>query len=113
MEEHRDESMATLVSRLVADGKDAARSEVALVRARLGQRLALGRSGAIAAVVAIALFHLALTSLFVGLLLIVNRSLGPVWATVIVVGVTLLVSALFGFFAYKRLGAAFASEPAA
>lgn len=106
-----DESIGELVQQLVADGKDVARSELALAKARLAWRVAAARTGAIAGAGAIAFFHLFLIALVIGLLLVLAQALGPGWATLIVTGVLLAGAAILGFFAYLRFKTAFGQEP--
>ena len=72
-----DESIGELVQQLVADGKDVARSELALAKGAAGvadRRRA--RTGAVAGVGALALFHLFLIALVVGVLMILAQVAG-------------------------------------
>lgn len=71
-----DESIPSLAARLVDEGKQFARAEVQLVRARIAPRIAGARNAAIFAAVALSLAHAVLAALLVGLVLVVSRWIG-------------------------------------
>ena len=98
-----DEGVATLVHRAVDDARELARAEVALAKAKLGERATAYKSAAIFFVVAAVLALAALVALLVGLILTIATLLGPGWATAIVVGATLLIALVLGLIGKGRL----------
>lgn len=97
-----DESIGDLLHRVVADAEQVARAEIAVQKARLSAKVSEGSSAAIYAVGALVAACMALTALTVGALLILQRLLGPGWATLIVVGTLSAVTALLGWLALGR-----------
>ena len=100
-----EDSVATLVGRLVDDSRSVVSAEVALYKAKAGERIAAYKSAvlffAIAAVLALA----ALVALLVGLILSLATLVGPLGATAIVVGVVLVIAAILGVVGKARLAA--------
>lgn len=103
-----DESVVTLLSRAVSEAQNVARAEIELQKLRLLARVGEAKSGAILAGGALIAGSLALVGLVVGMLLIVSAYLGPVWATVIVVGVLLVAGAVMGWLALRHFKTMFA-----
>jgi hypothetical protein len=105
--DHQDESLGALFGRLVEDGKGYARAEIAyyktLARAKLGE----ARTGLLLGAVALVLLVAAAIALVVGSLLALATLVGPGYATLITVAVTLVVAGLLGWFAAKHLQRAF------
>lgn len=97
------ESIGELLGRLVDDARESTRAEVALYRAQILNWVAQARVVALLAVTALMLVNAAIIALFVGLLLILQHQLGPIWATVIVTVATLALAGLFGWLAVRRV----------
>lgn len=104
------ESIADLCGQLVEDAKELARAEVARVRAILFRRMVKGRAAIVFAVASAALAQAAVLVLLVGLLLFLRRHVGTLGATAIVTVAALLVSALFGWLAFRQVKAALSKE---
>lgn len=102
-----DESVGVLISRAVADVQHFARAEIELQKTRAVVKLGEAQSAATMLVGALVAGSMALTGLVVGALLILQRPLGPVWATVIVVGTLAIVAGLLGWLALNRFKAVF------
>ena len=105
-----DDSIPSLAARLVDEGKQFARAEVQLVRARIAPRIAGGRNAAICAAVALSLAHAVLVALLVGLILVVSNWIGIGGAVAAVVIGGLLIVALLGWLAYGQAKKAFGSK---
>jgi len=101
-----EESIATLFRRLSADARDVASSEIALVKARVAERVVAFRLAAVLLVIALLLTLATLSALLVGLILTIAPSLGPGWATLIVIGGSIIVIALLSSVALARIKAA-------
>lgn len=104
--EPADEGVSTLVHRAVEDARELARAEVALVKAKVGERTtaykAAGAYFAVAGVLALA----ALEALLVGLILSLATLWGPGWATAAVVGGTLVIALVLGLVGKGKLAPA-------
>ena len=87
-----EEGVATLVGRLVDDGRAVVSAEVALYRARLGERVSAYKAAAIFFVAAGVLALAAVIALLVGLIVSLATLMNPFAATAIVVGVVLVVA---------------------
>lgn len=98
-----DESIGELLVRLIEDARVLVRAEVALYRSQVFAWIGKAKVIAALAVAALILVNGAAIALFVGLLLIFERRIGPIWATVIVVTATLLVAVLLGWLAARRV----------
>lgn len=97
-----DDSIGALLSRVVADAEQAARAEIDLQKARIAAKLEEARAAVVLLLAAVAIAWLALTALVVGALLILTPRLGPVWATVIVVGMLGGGAALCGWLSLRH-----------
>lgn len=109
----RDESIATLFTDAVAEAKEVARAEIDLQKVRLLAKVGEAQSAVGLLVGALVCASLALTGLVVGALLILQRIVGPGWATLIVVGTLLLLAGMLGWLALGRFRAMFAAPAAA
>lgn len=107
-----DDGIGTLLSRAVTEAQDVARAEIALQKARLSLKVAEGRSAAILLAGALVTATMTLTALVVGMLLILQRLLGPGWATLIVVGTLLVATGLLAWLGVRNVKAIFASPGA-
>ncbi|MEN2785462.1 phage holin family protein [Sphingomonas qilianensis] len=96
-------SIGALAGDLVADARAYALAEVAVYRAKATVWLGEAKFVAIFGVSALVLANAAVIALFVGLLLTLAPRVGPGWATVIVVGGTLVLVALLGWLALRRV----------
>lgn len=103
-----DDTIVTLLSRVVSDAGEVARAEVDLQKAKVFSKVSAAKGGVVMAVVAAVLGLLALIALVVGLLMILTPIVGPIWATVIVVGGLLVLAAIFAMIAVGRFKAMFA-----
>ncbi|VVT07542.1 putative Holin-X, holin superfamily III [Sphingomonas sp. EC-HK361] len=92
-----------LFQRLIEDGREVARSEIALQRARVLARVDRYRAAAIFFAVAGALALAALVALLVGLIMTMAPRIGPGWATTVTVGGAILVAGLFALIGRGRL----------
>ena len=99
-EPQSDDSITSLVSRLIDDGENFVRAEVKLYRARLFARLDEARNAILLAIGALVLAQAVLVAALVGLLMTLNWLVGPGWATLIVVGGGVAVTALMGWGAW-------------
>lgn len=98
-----DESIGTLIGRLVGDAKAFASAEIGYYRTIAAERLGDARTGLILVLSAVVLIVAAVIALILGLLLILTALLGPAWATLIVVLVTVAVAALLGWIGYAKI----------
>jgi hypothetical protein len=89
-----DNSIAHLFSRLIDDAERFVRAEIRLYRAELLSRVGEARTAIILGVVALFLAQSAIIALVLGLLLILKDPLGEVWATILVVIVSLAIAGL-------------------
>lgn len=98
-------SMGTLVHRLATDAREYATAEVQVAKAKalekVGRYKAAGIFFAIAAILVLA----ALIALLVGLILTLATLVGPGFATLIVIGVTLVIAGVLAFIGKGRLAA--------
>ena len=99
-----EESIGGLLARLVADTRAFVQAQIALYKAQASSWIAKARTIAIFGVIALIFVHMAIVTLFIGLLLTLAPRVGPGWATVIVVGGTLVVAIVFGWLAYRKIG---------
>jgi len=98
-----DDSIGTLLSRVVSDAEQVARAEIALQKAKVVVKIGEAKTGVVALLVAVVLAILALIGLVVGVLMILAPIVGPAWATVIVVGVLAVLAVALGSFGMNRL----------
>lgn len=108
-----EEGVAALVSRLVDDSRTLVSAEVALYKAKAGERVAAYKSAIIFFVIAGVLALAALIALLVGLILSLATLIGPLGATAVVVGVVLLIAAVLGIVGSKKLAPAAPAEKTA
>lgn len=98
-----DEGVSTLIHRAVDDARALALAEVDLVKARVGDRIAVYKSVAIYFGIAGVLALAALIALLVGLILSLATLIGPGGATAIVIGATLAIAAILAFIGKGKL----------
>jgi hypothetical protein len=87
-------SIAALFSRLIDDAERFVRAEIRLYRAEFLSRVGEAQTAIILGVVAFLLAQAAMIATVLGLLLILRHPLGEVWATLVVVVVSLGIAAL-------------------
>lgn len=98
-----EEGIGTLVTQLVDDARGLASAEVALVKARIGERTSAYKNAAIFFVGAGVLALAALIALLVGLILSLSTLIGPGLATAAVVIATLGIAAVLAIIGKGRL----------
>ena len=91
------ESITSLVTRLIDDGENFVRAELKLYRARLFSRIDEARNAIILAVVALSLVQAVMVAALVGLLIVLRQPLGPGGATAVVVVAGLALAGLLGW----------------
>ncbi|MGY4397937.1 hypothetical protein ACVWZA_003134 [Sphingomonas sp. UYAg733] len=87
-----DHSIAALFSRLIDDAERFVRSEIRLYRAQLFDRIGDAKAAILLGVTAFLVAQSAFIALFVGLVLILWRAIGPAWAIIIVIGSGLMIA---------------------
>ena len=97
-----DDSIVTLLSRVVADAEQVARAEIEVQKAKVGAKIAEARSAVVLLVAALFTVSLALTALVVGVLMTLTPIVGPCAATAIVAGTLLLVAGLFAWLSVRH-----------
>lgn len=102
----QDDNVATLMSRLVDDTRSLATAEIALYKARLGERTSAYKNAAIFFAAAGVLALAALIALLVGLILSIATLVGPGFATAIVVGVVFLIAGILAMIGKGKLAPA-------
>jgi hypothetical protein len=95
--------VTTLVGRLVDESRTLVSAEVALYKAKAGERVSAYKSAIVFFAIAGVLGLAALVALLVGLIMALATVLHPIWATLIVVGVVLLLAAILGIVGKGRL----------
>lgn len=105
--------ISELAGRTIADLKTYARAEIALVKGQVAARAAGAKGAAIFLVAALLLAIGAVGALLVGLIMTLATLVGPGWATLIVVGLTLVVAGLLAWLGIKRLTAPVLDEEVA
>lgn len=98
----QEESVGQLFGRLVEDGKGYARAEVAYYRALAADKFDEAKAGLLLAGAALLLLIAAAIALVVGLVFALATLVGPGWATLIVVVVTLAIAGLLGWLAARH-----------
>ena len=98
-----DASVGTLVHQLAADAREFATAEVAVAKAKALEKVGRYRNAGIFFGAAAVLGLSALTALLVGLILTVATLVGPGWATLIVIGVTLAIAGVLAMMGKGRL----------
>ena len=101
-----DDNVATLMSRLVDDTRSLAGAEIALYKARIGERTSAYKNAAIFFAAAGVLALAALIALLVGLIMALATLVGPGFATAIVVGVVLVVAGVLAMIGKGKLAPA-------
>lgn len=96
-----DAGIGELIGQLTEDAKDYARAEVDYLKAVTRLKLAEIKGAAIAAILAFALALAAAIGLIVGAILTLATLVGPGWATLIVVSISLVVATLLGWTAAR------------
>lgn len=97
-----DESIGALFSRLAEDAERVVRAEIALFRAKLVDRVGQAAGALVFGALALLLAQSAIFGLVVGLIIILCDPVGPIWATVIVVGGVLALAGLMGWIALTK-----------
>lgn len=105
-----EESIGTLIGRLVEDGKSYAHAEIGYYRTLVASKLGEAKLGLIFGLAALVIALCAVTALLVGLILSLATLVGPGWATLIVILAALALAGLLGWLAYKRIQRLFGSE---
>ena len=98
-----NEKLSTLVVGLVEDTRGLAKAELALTKARIGERVAAYKTAAIFFVVAGGLALAALIALLVGLIISLATLIGPGLATAAVVIAVLVIAAVLGIVGKGKL----------
>lgn len=105
-----DAGIGELIGQLTEDAKDYARAEVDYFKAVAQAKVAEVKGAAIAAVLALALALAAAIGLIVGAILTLATLVGPGWATLIVVGISLVVAGLLGWSAARGIRKAMGTQ---
>lgn len=98
-----DEGIGTLVHNAVADARELAQAEIALYKAKASERIGAFTSAAIFFGIAATLAMSAVTALLVGLILSLATLIGPLGATGVVVGATLLIAGILALIGKGKL----------
>lgn len=98
--------VATLVGQLVEDTRNLASAEIALAKARVGERVSAYKSAAIFFAIAGVLALAALVALLVGLIMTLTPLTGPGFATAVVVVLVLVLAGVLGMIGKARLAPA-------
>jgi len=109
-EPETEESIGTLVGRLVEDGKAYAHAEIGYYRTLASSKVSEATPILIYGGAALVIALCAVTALLVGLILSLATLVGPGWATLIVVVAALALSGLLGWIAYRRTLRLFGSK---
>ena len=99
----QDDSVGALVHRAIDDARPLAQAEIALVKAKAGERLGVWKAAAICFAIAGVLALAALIALLVGLIISFATLIGPWLATALVVGVVLLIALVLALVGKSRL----------
>lgn len=105
VDDPREETIGTLVSRLVEDGRAYARAELDLVKRIARHRAAKAKSGAVLVGIGITLLLCAQTALVLALVLGLATWIGPFGAGMVVFAVLALVGGLLAWSGVKGLAA--------
>lgn len=95
-------SLSDDVAALIDDGKTYVAAEVAFQKTRLAYAADRGKSGIAMGLAAMAVLHLALIGLVVGLIIALSPLITPWGATALVAGILLIVGAILGLKAKTR-----------
>ncbi len=103
--EAHEDSVVSLVGRLVDDAKELAVAEVDVQKAKLSERITAYKAAAFFFAAAGVLALAALIALLVGLIMTLATLVGPGWATLIVIGVVFAVAGVLGYIGTTKLAA--------
>ncbi len=95
--------LAELVGQLAGDAREVASAEIGLIKARVSTSVSRFRAAAILFAIAGALALAALVALLFGLIVTLSPHVGPGAATVIVVGVVLVIAVIFALVGRGKL----------
>ena len=98
-----DESLSSIVGRLATETRGLATAEVAVYKAKFGEKANAYKSAAAMFAVAGVLGLAALIALLVGAILTLTPRVGPGWATLIVVGVVLVLAGVLAMIGKSKL----------
>ena len=98
-----DDKLTTLVPRAIEEARAVAVAEIALYKAKAGERLVAYRNAAIFFGIAAVLALSAVTALLVGLIITLATLIGPGLATAVVVVGVLVVAAILGLIGKRKL----------
>lgn len=98
--------MPGLVGRLVDDSRVLVSAEIALYKAKAGERVSAYKSAAVFFAAAGVLALAALVALLVGLILSLQTLIGPLGATAVVVVAVLVIAGVLGIIGKGRLAPA-------
>lgn len=101
--EPAEASLGDLFGRLVDDAKGFGHAELEYYRVLARERLRAARASLWMGAVAGALALAAAVALVVGLVLTLAPRVGPGWATLIVVGVSLTLAGIMGWLAWQQI----------
>lgn len=101
-----EDSIATLLSRLIEDSENFVRAELRLYRAEVLSRLTETRTAIVMLLTGFLLAQSAIIALLVGLIVILRRPLGPVGATATVVGIAIVVAVALARIAIGKISRA-------
>lgn len=96
-------SVGTLVHQLAADAREFATAEVEVAKAKALEKVNRFKNAGIFFGAAATLALSAVTALLVGLILTLATLVGPGWATLIVIGVTLVIAGVLAMIGKGRL----------
>lgn len=96
-------SLATLAGQAIEDGRALVEAEVALVKAKVGERVAAYQSAVVFFAIAAVLALAALVALLVGVILSLATLIGPGWATAAVVVAVLVIAGVLALIGKSRL----------
>ena len=99
----KEEKLSTIVGNLVDDTRELAKAEIALTKAKVGERVAAYKNAVIFFAVAGVLALCALIALLVGLIVSLATLIGPGFATAAVVIGTLVIAAVLGMIGKGKL----------
>jgi hypothetical protein len=98
-------SLATLAGQAFDEGRALAKAEIALVKAKVSERIGAYRSAIVFFAIAGVLALAALIALLVGAILSLATLIGPGWATLAVVAGVLVIAGVFALIGKGRLAA--------
>jgi hypothetical protein len=96
-------SLAALAGQAIEEGRALVQAEIALVKAKIGERVGAYRSAIVFFAIAGVLVLAALVALLVGLILSLATLIGPGWATAAVVVAVLTVAGVLALIGKSRL----------